>query len=581
MMTCAHTRAALGHCVHTASNETVLGMVMRQARKGYNRVMRKPREGYRVARRGLDFVWRGLLYKQRHAVAADSILPVSVDQGRHEPVPHGLLPAVQRIVVTLGTLPTRDCTAAVASLLRQTRVPDAIYVAAPVYSAWTQQPARIPPRLRAVGGERLRVLQPSLDRGPAEKYLGTLASETSNATIVIVVDDDWIYPSHFVHSISGALLAREARGAATSRQAPSVARSDSIRSATSEQLIQQPRRQRARAVAVGGSGVRLPHNLMTFDRAKPGVECRHQLRATPRTCSASCAEEFGRCISVGKSSYAACREQVETGKHPLLNARFGCVPGCTDTPSMSKLGGPSLTRRRNNDAADARTAVFGSALPPGCHKRVDSLQGFGGIAFRRASVNLPALSLLVERAPHFLRYSADDCKTARGVERRRRHCYPHRVTPPERALDRDARHPRRSQLSWCAVECRLAVILSTHFEIHGVSRWLVDLPIPALQEHEASRNALDAPLLCEVGARNDPATGQPRSLPRMLTHFQLSLRWLQQNLSAWPRLDTTSLRHVGEGCLSPRLLSHVVGKPVVRRARSRGRGDSWFKSHVL
>jgi len=448
-------------------------------------------------------------------------------------VPHGLLPAVQRIVVTLGTLPTRDCTAAVASLLRQTRVPDAIYVAAPVYSAWTQQPARIPPRLRAVGGERLRVLQPSLDRGPAEKYLGTLASETSNATIVIVVDDDWIYPSHFVHSISGALLAREARGAATSRQAPSVARSDSIRSATSEQLIQQPRRQRARAVAVGGSGVRLPHNLMTFDRAKPGVECRHQLRATPRMCSASCAEEFGRCISVGKSSYAACREQVETGKHPLLNARFGCVPGCTDTPSMSKLGGPSLTRRRNNDAADARTAVFGSALPPGCHKRVDSLQGFGGIAFRRASVNLPALSLLVERAPHFLRYSADD------------------------------------------------LILSTHFEIHGVSRWLVDLPIPALQEHEASRNALDAPLLCEVGARNDPATGQPRSLPRMLTHFQLSLRWLQQNLSAWPRLDTTSLRHVGEGCLSPRLLSHVVGKPVVRRARSRGRGDSWFKSHVL
>jgi hypothetical protein len=102
------------------------------------------------------------------------------------------------------------------------------------------------------------------------------------------------------------------------------------------------------------------------------------------------------------------------------------------------------------------------------------------------------------------------------------------------------------------------VILSAHLQRNGIARWLVDSPIPARQEH-ASRGAMHGALLCEVPPRNDPASGLPRSLPRMLTHLQLSLRWLQHNLSVWRSLRTAGLRRVGEGCLSPRLLSNVAG----------------------
>jgi hypothetical protein len=103
-------------------------------------------------------LWRGLQFEYTSATGDDAP-PVSVGAASLPPdlpvVPSRLTPAAQRIVVTMGTEPTRDCTAAVASLLRQTRVPDLVYVATPVYSAWAQQPARIPPRLRAVGAPRL------------------------------------------------------------------------------------------------------------------------------------------------------------------------------------------------------------------------------------------------------------------------------------------------------------------------------------------------------------------------------------------------------------------------------------------
>jgi hypothetical protein len=197
-----------------------------------------------------------------------------------------------------------------------------------------------------VGGERLRLLQPRRDLGPVEKYLGALAAERSGDTILIVVDDAWIYPPHFVQAIASALLEREAQLArAIAGRWRYQARWYVGKEA---ELNGHGQHRQPTAVAVGGSGVRWPDDLSAIAVAEPGIACELQLR--PR---------------------------------------------------------------------DVHTAVFGSALPPGCHKRVDSLQGLGGIAFRRASVDLHELSALAERAPPFLRYVADDCE--RASERRMHH----------------------------------------------------------------------------------------------------------------------------------------------------------------
>ena len=154
-----------------------------------------------------------------------------------------------RIVVTLGTMPSRNCTTAVASLLNQTRLPDALYVTAPKYNELTHRPSRIPPELQSVGGSRLHILEPQDDRGPAEKYLSALSRETDPSTIIIVVDDDWRYPVELVRSLAGAILAHESR--LGSHQ----------------------------TVAVGGSGTRLQHNLRRFHVSSPGVPCAQQLVA--------------------------------------------------------------------------------------------------------------------------------------------------------------------------------------------------------------------------------------------------------------------------------------------------------------
>ena len=191
-------------------------------------------------------------------------------------------------------------------------------------------------------------------------------------------------------------------------------------------------------VAVGGSGVRLPHNLTAFRVGAAGVACHKQLHAP-----------------------------------------------------------------------DPRTAVFSSALPAGCHKRVDSLQGFAGIAFRRGAVDLPTLSTLVERAPPFLRWSDD-------------------------------------------------LMLSAHLELRGVPRWLVDSPIPALQPHEADKNPLHGEMQCSGGRR----------LPRMLTHYRLSLRWLQRRLGAWKHLDLRALSDVGKGCFPPEVLEAQLDASDVQPAQA-------------
>ena len=310
---------------------------------------------------------------------------------------HTLQTTAERVVVTLGTLPSRNCTTAVASLVNQSRPPDAIYVAAPKRSVWAgNAKAKLPRGLRAAAGSRLRILQPDHDRGPAEKYLGTLENEVRPQTVVIVADDDWIYPFDFVATLLDALHSLEAASGA--------------------------------AVAVGGSGMRLPNNLSRFvvEQPEPRAPCERHL-----------------------------------------------------APPQANVG------------------VFRSSLPTGCRLRVNVLQGFGGIAFRRKAVDLPMLTSLVRAAPHFLRYSADD------------------------------------------------LILASHFHLRKVPRWLVSSPIPELLPGEASKDALHGWLKCE--------TNRSRGLPRMLTHYQLSLVWLHFRMRAWPKLDVRALKGTGRGCLSTSL----------------------------
>lgn len=96
-----------------------------------------------------------------------------------------------RVVVSLTTLPERAAllAQAVASLQRQTRVPDAVYVWCPAE------------RFRSVSacptfpGAQVRLTP---DLGPATKLLPILPVETDPDTRVIVVDDDVIYPPDLI-----------------------------------------------------------------------------------------------------------------------------------------------------------------------------------------------------------------------------------------------------------------------------------------------------------------------------------------------------------------------------------------------
>ena len=131
-----------------------------------------------------------------------------------------------RVVVSLSTLPSRDCTKAVASLLGQSHIPDAIYISVSAANASLAKlwESRHPHVVRPI--VRLN------DRGPAEKYLVGLEIE-SNApgTIFVVLDDDWIYPRRLIGSLLTALRRREWHSSAP------------------------------HLIAVGGSGGVLPHNL--------------------------------------------------------------------------------------------------------------------------------------------------------------------------------------------------------------------------------------------------------------------------------------------------------------------------------
>lgn len=105
-------------------------------------------------------------------------------------------PRPERVVVTLTTVPGRlpRLRPVLRSLLDQSWPPDRVLLALPSHSLRTGRPYPPPPPLPA-GVDVLRCE----DHGPATKVLPALAHERD--AVLVVVDDDVIYPVHFLRDL--------------------------------------------------------------------------------------------------------------------------------------------------------------------------------------------------------------------------------------------------------------------------------------------------------------------------------------------------------------------------------------------
>ena len=155
---------------------------------------------------------------------------------------------LHRLVVSMGTIPGRDCTEAVQSLLNQTCQPDLIYVTVGghrLLGLAAVVPSDALLRLAENSADRIVLHRPNAgeDEGPASKFLFTLRAEKHPDTLILVVDDDCEYPPIYVAAVKAELLAR------------------------------------ARGSSVGGSGVQLVNNLSrhVIVKGSPHRPCTTQL----------------------------------------------------------------------------------------------------------------------------------------------------------------------------------------------------------------------------------------------------------------------------------------------------------------
>jgi hypothetical protein len=106
-----------------------------------------------------------------------------------------------RIIVSLSTLPDRigRLRPTLEALLSQTSLPDEIVLAVPRFSIRQNRGYTIPSYLSQV--PRLRLLPCDNDWGPATKFIAVVQDELAagrNHTLIMVVDDDRIYPSNSI-----------------------------------------------------------------------------------------------------------------------------------------------------------------------------------------------------------------------------------------------------------------------------------------------------------------------------------------------------------------------------------------------
>ncbi|GMI30977.1 hypothetical protein TeGR_g7998, partial [Tetraparma gracilis] len=112
-----------------------------------------------------------------------------------------------RVIVSLSSLPSRlaHLPDVLSLMLKQTVLPDEIYVNIPDFSAREQLPYVLPERL--VGwldglpeAERglIKLNWCRTDFGPATKLISTLLAETIPSTLIVTIDDDLDYPPYFL-----------------------------------------------------------------------------------------------------------------------------------------------------------------------------------------------------------------------------------------------------------------------------------------------------------------------------------------------------------------------------------------------
>jgi hypothetical protein len=104
----------------------------------------------------------------------------------------------RRVVVSLTTMPDRiqHLRPTINSLLDQSLRPDAIYLNLPDRSHRFQSRYTVPGFLDQVSSLEIRSC--GYDWGPATKVIPTLQAETDPDTMIIVVDDDQIYPRRMI-----------------------------------------------------------------------------------------------------------------------------------------------------------------------------------------------------------------------------------------------------------------------------------------------------------------------------------------------------------------------------------------------
>lgn len=110
--------------------------------------------------------------------------------------------AKRRIIVSLSTLPDRigNLEPTIRSLLEQTRPPDEIVLSLPDSSTRQARPYTLPDYLSRLP---VRILYCGRDWGPATKFIPIVQEELREGrgdTLIMVVDDDRIYPAHAVET---------------------------------------------------------------------------------------------------------------------------------------------------------------------------------------------------------------------------------------------------------------------------------------------------------------------------------------------------------------------------------------------
>ncbi|TDH73793.1 uncharacterized protein CCR75_006834 [Bremia lactucae] len=118
-----------------------------------------------------------------------------------------------RVVVSLTTTPNRlkNVMDSVRSLLTQHLIPDQIYVNIPIgpmkrHPDKLYDDTKIPSELIQLY-PRVRVHR-CVDDGPATKLLGALRQETNASTLIVTLDDDFVYPPALVASLAWEAVAK-------------------------------------------------------------------------------------------------------------------------------------------------------------------------------------------------------------------------------------------------------------------------------------------------------------------------------------------------------------------------------------